>query len=805
MENELRRSGIEVIGSVPWGTHFCQFYHTKQDLIDILVPYFKAGLENNEFCMWITAEPLRTTGARAALRRAVPDLDLYIKKGQIEIIPHTKWYLLGGKFDDEQVLNGWVSKLEEALKRGYSGLRLTGNTFWLERNGWQAFTDYEAKVNDVIGKYKMLAICTYCLDKCNGADVVDVVKNHQFALIKEKGRWDIIESTIYKQAEEALEKTRFILSEGQRIAHVGTFEYTATTAETIWSDEEFRIYGLEPGPRSPSYAELMKSHFHPDDAARVDREFAEALRKGSIYEIEHRIIRPDGEVRDLYNLAHPYFDEQGKFIRYVGVTLDITERKKAAEALWETERDLNRAQAVAQTGSWRLDMQRNVLLWSDENHRIFSIPEGTTMTYETFLSCVHPDDREYVDQKWRAALEGEEYDIEHRIIVGDEVKWVREKAELEFDEQGMLKGGFGTTQDITEHKEAEEQMAFQSKLLDTIEDYVIAADFEGHVTYWGKGTARLLGWQPEEVIGLNAVDLLFPEEFRQKPEELRQLLRSGQSWSGEIAVRRRDGAMVPLLVNSSPVLDKDGRVTSIIAVGKDISELKKVDQMKDEFIGLVSHELRTPLTVITGSLESAMHPGVSPEDAHELIQNAIEGADSLAVILDNMLELSRYQAGRLYLKIGPVIISDVAQSVVQKLKSQGVGHRFSLDSPDDLDRIEADPMRVERILYNLLENATKYSPDESEIMISIRNEGDFVITKVTDQGQGISPDDQKKLFKLFERLEMPTLTEGAGLGLVVCKRLVEAQGGWMKVDSQLGKGSTFTFAFPIRSKKAQSD
>ena len=204
MEEDLRKSGIEVIGDVPWGTHFCQFYRTKQDLIDILVPYFKAGLENNEFCMWITSEPLETTAARTALKRVVPDLDLYIENGQIEILPHTEWYLLEGKFDDERVLNGWVDKLKKALERGYSGLRLTGNTFWLEKNGWQTFTDYEAKVNDVIGKYRMLAICTYCLDKCDGAAVVDVVKNHQFALIKEKGKWDIIESAIYKQAKEAL-------------------------------------------------------------------------------------------------------------------------------------------------------------------------------------------------------------------------------------------------------------------------------------------------------------------------------------------------------------------------------------------------------------------------------------------------------------------------------------------------------------------------------------------------------------------------------------------------------------------------
>jgi PAS domain S-box-containing protein len=500
-------------------------------------------------------------------------------------------------------------------------------------------------------------------------------------------------------------------------------------------------------------------------------------------------------LRGMWNNVQKYLSEQALKEAYDELENRVEQRTRE---LQETQNDLKRAQAVAQTGSWRLDVQSNELLWSEENHRMFGIPVGTPMTYETFLSCVHPEDREYVDTKWNEALQGEEYDIEHRIISGDEVKWVRERTELEFDEQGMLRGGFGTTQDITELKKAEEQLAFQSRLLDTIEDYVVASDFEGLITYWGKGTARLLGWQPEEVIGLDAVDVLFPEESRQRPQELRQQLRGGQSWSGEITVRRRDGAMISLLINGSPVLDKDGNVTSVISVGKDITELKKVDQMKDEFIGLVSHELRTPLTVIIGSLRTAMSEGLSPADVSELIQNATDGAESLEAILENMLELSRWQADRLQLYMEVVNIADVAEGVIKKLKGQGASQRFLVDLPGDLPLVEADPTRVERILYNLVGNAAKYSPAESEIEVSCRKEGDFVVTSVSDQGQGIPLEQQKRLFELFERLEMQALTKGVGLGLVVCKRLVEAQGGWIKVDSDTGRGSTFSFALPIR-------
>jgi PAS domain S-box-containing protein len=203
----MRKSGIDIIGNVPWGTHFCQFYQTKQDLIDVLTPYFRQGLVENEYCMWIASHPLEADEARSALARAVPDLDDYFRRGQIEILDYTQWYTAGGKFDADRVLQGWLDKENSARQRGFEGLRLTGNTFWLEQQDWKAFSDYEAVVNDVIGKQRMIAICTYSLDKCGAYELIDVVGNHQFALIKQAGEWKIIESRHQKKVEAALRES----------------------------------------------------------------------------------------------------------------------------------------------------------------------------------------------------------------------------------------------------------------------------------------------------------------------------------------------------------------------------------------------------------------------------------------------------------------------------------------------------------------------------------------------------------------------------------------------------------------------
>jgi len=204
MRGKMRKTGISILGDVPWGTHICQFYQTKQDLTDILVPYFKAGLENNEFCMWVTSEPLNQKEVKRAMRMAMPNFDRYLKRGQIKIVAHEEWYLKEGNFNLQRVLNAWVDKLDRAMAQGYDGIRVTGNTAWLEKGDWKSFADYEEVVNNVIGKYKMLAICSYSLDKCGASEVIDVAYNHQFALIRREGKWGIVESSEHKQAEEVL-------------------------------------------------------------------------------------------------------------------------------------------------------------------------------------------------------------------------------------------------------------------------------------------------------------------------------------------------------------------------------------------------------------------------------------------------------------------------------------------------------------------------------------------------------------------------------------------------------------------------
>ena len=186
--------------------------------------------------------------------------------------------------------------------------------------------------------------------------------------------------------------------------------------------------------------------------------FIDRAMKGELVVFEREVFYEKKWVRWVEEIFTPDLDRQGLVKGVVVHVMDINEKKKSEQILRHSRNDLNRAQAVAHTGSWRMNVQTNELLWSEESHRIFGLPLGTPLTYETFLGTVHPDDRPFVDRKWKAALRGEPYDLEHRIVVDDQIKWVREKAELEFDPQGRLLGGFGTTQDTTERKQVEEAL-----------------------------------------------------------------------------------------------------------------------------------------------------------------------------------------------------------------------------------------------------------------------------------------------------------------------------------------------------------
>lgn len=330
----MRDSGLEIVGDVPWGTHFCQIYETKEDLIDILVPYFKAGLDNNEFCMWITSEPLKVQEAKAALKNVIPDLDSYLDNGQIEILPHDKWYTLDGIFDKKRVFNGWIEKLYNAQKRGFKGLRLTGNTIWIGNENWDNFVEYKEQMDRAINKYQMIALCTYNLDRCNVNEIIDVVNNHEFALIKRNGEWSLVESSRRKKLEKLLNEKEEIF---QVISNSPAAIIIYRDDKTIYVNKAAEIIAgyTNEELRSMKFIDL----FHPDCKDMVNK-LAKARMGGfneqKAYEV--KLITKTGETKWADTLSN-VIQYEGKPAGIV-ICTDITLRKKAEEALLKAKKQV---------------------------------------------------------------------------------------------------------------------------------------------------------------------------------------------------------------------------------------------------------------------------------------------------------------------------------------------------------------------------------------------------------------------------------------------------------------------------------
>ncbi|MFZ5450183.1 MAG: PAS domain S-box protein [Thermodesulfobacteriota bacterium] len=346
----------------------------------------------------------------------------------------------------------------------------------------------------------------------------------------------------------------------------------------------------------------------------VSRRIKEVLAGDKEKDQEAQILRLDGQAVDVEACAQAILYRGRKAILLI--FRNITERKRALKALRESREDLNRAQAIGKIGSWRMDVQRNELTWSDENHRIFGIPPGTTMTYETFLGTVHPEDREYVDRKWMAALEGEPYDIEHRIVVGDKVKWVREQAGLEFDSQGKLLGGFGTTQDITERKEAEQALRESEARLRMAQQVARIGTFELNiqtgVNTWTPELEAMYGLSPGGFGRTQTAweDLVHPEDRSEAIRQVEIAFETGEPMEGEWRVVWPDGSVHWLAGRWQVFKDKSGEPLRMTGINLDITERKLAEE------ALKKSNQRLDLLAETASLLLA---SASPQEVAQAI------------------------------------------------------------------------------------------------------------------------------------------------------------------------------------------
>ncbi|MBD3315377.1 MAG: PAS domain S-box protein, partial [Chitinivibrionales bacterium] len=508
------------------------------------------------------------------------------------------------------------------------------------------------------------------------------------------------------------------------------------------------------------------------------------------------------------------------------------ERSEAEYALRINREDLNRAQEVAHFGSWRLNMRENKLSWSDENYRIFGISHGTSMTYEAFLQRVHPDDRGYVDTEWKAALAGKPYDIEHRIVVDDQERWVREKAYLEFDKKGELLAGFGITQDITERKKAE---ATREKLLKKAEegkrilDALLAHVPEGititegiqkpitvskMLREWTGGKMRNgIAFGGKEFVrawGLFHPDTKEPINPSQLP--VMRVLKEGKPVIGDVWRQRTpNGTLRYLSANAGPILDRKGRVVGCVVAWRDVTEAKKSEEALrrrteelaaankelESFSYSVSHDLRAPLRTATGFSDFLLedYGDVLDEEGKELVKRIKDSTAKMNALIDDLLSLSRIS--RQEIEYQEVDLSNMARAFIEELKRTNPERKVKIDIQEHLV-VQGDPRLLDLALSNLLRNAWKYSgkTENPSIEFGAFERGEATAYYVRDNGAGFEPSQAEKLFAPFQRLHPESDFPGTGVGLAIVDRVIRRHGGRVWAEGQPGKGACFYFILP---------
>ncbi len=551
-----------------------------------------------------------------------------------------------------------------------------------------------------------------------------LIEWHNTVLRDERGALEYvvaigIDVTEKRQVEEALKRSEETYARAEAIAHIGSWDWDIATGGLRWTDEIYRIFGRTPRSFGATY-EAFLAAVHPDDRQRViDAVNASVADPAVPYDVEHRVVRPDGRIRSVRERGRVYRDEQGRPLRMIGTVHDITEQKRVEAELERhrahleelvrertaelaaRERQLRRAQEIAHLGHWSVNVQTGELDWSDEIYRIFGRePRAYTPTRDRFYEAVHPEDLENLLQaQAQAFAQGVVFRVDHRIVLPDGgIRWVHEEAVAERDAEGRPLRLTGTVQDITARKAAEEE-----------------------------------------------------------------LLRAKQ-------------------------------------------EAEQANRAKSEFLARMSHELRTPMNAILGFTQVLEMQPLS-SDQREFVAEIHRAGDHLLALIDELLDLSRIEAVRLAVNIATVQLGplmDQAMQLVRPLIS-GRGLSLTIGCLEDL-AVLADAMRLRQVLVNLLSNAAKYNREGGHITLECRTtDGERLRLAITDTGPGIPPEKQAGLFLPFERLGAESSeVDGTGIGLALCKQLMELMGGSIGVEAAPGQGATFWIELPLARAAASA-
>jgi PAS domain S-box-containing protein len=604
----------------------------------------------------------------------------------------------------------------------------------------------------------------------------------------------------------------------QRAADIGSWDWDITTGGLVWSDAIEPMFGFGPGEFPGTYEAFLAS-VHPDDRDLVVAAVDAAVKEKQDYDIEHRVVRPDGRVRWVSEKGEVFYDAGDKPVRMLGVVRDVTARKEVQENLKRALAELaageeryRRIVETAEEGIWMVDENNATVFVNRKMAAMLGYTEGELLG-EPFLKYVDagpPPDR---GEESRRRGVVEQRDLKLRRRDGDTL-WGFAVMSPIFDEGGRYDGALMMVTDITERKNAEDalreaELRYRSLFEQSPDGILVLDPATLKPQEFNETAARQLGYTLEEFAALPVYEYEALETAEETQAHLQKLLRSGRD-DFETQHRTKSGEVLSVFVTTK-VATIDGRQV-LYTTYRDLTPLKRAEEQLvataaelarsnrdlEQFAYAASHDLREPLRMVSSYLQllEKRYGDRLDGDAKEFLNYAADGARRMAEMVQDLLDYARVGSrGKPFEPTDLNAVLDQALADV-KVAVEETGARVTRD---ELPTVSADAAQMRQLFENLLSNAVKFRGAEPPAIRvgAERRDGEWRLF-VRDNGIGLPPEFRERIFGVFQRLHGPGQYPGTGIGLAVCKKILSRHGGRIWAESEPGRGATFYFTLPAR-------
>ncbi|RAJ33058.1 PAS domain S-box protein [Pedobacter cryoconitis] len=571
----------------------------------------------------------------------------------------------------------------------------------------------------------------------------------------------------------------------------------------IWANQaEF----ISLGYTKEEYVGFPISNFHADQEVIQDILYR-LTNNQTLLNYPARLLCKNGDIKHvLINSSVLWRDD--KFIHTRCFTRDITplikEQERKAQLIDDLEQNETKLKIAIEStslGTWEWNPKNNSLFWSNECKHVFGYPVAEQITFDAFSDLIHPEDKSRVIKAMYDSVEpasDETHNLTYRIHRFDDqgLRWIKVQWKKSYKTDRYASLLIGTTLDITDVKHAEEKSAKLAAIIDSSNDAVISKTLNGIITSWNDSAERTFGYTAAEIIGQPILKLIPPDLLQEEVQILSRLSKGERVNHFETRRITKTGQLIDVSLTISPVKDRDGKIIGLSKIARDITEKKQAEQRKNDFVAMVSHELKTPLTALTGYLQLLLirsKKGGDEFSVKSLIRAEAQTKKMVSLIHD-FLSLARMEEGKLQIERREVELHPLMVEIAEDAKFLTSQHTIKLIDCEEII-INADRDKIGQVLMNLVSNAIKYSPEGGLITLGCEKQDGKVKIYVSDQGIGISPADQKRLFERFYRVNNNGIktVPGFGIGLYLVSEILRYHGSEIVVESEEKVGSVFYF------------